>query len=139
MIPILEFSSAEHRDIRPGYPEPGIFHPEWYCSICGKLVPAGHSACHIHEVDRYISGTFCATSGANIPDHADEIKFVIDSLIITLKCVVIRPSHNTNGNKIVSSAPIDAQCKRVYYTFEASSIEYDTGEERGKNDEEMPI
>lgn len=139
MIPILEFSSTEHRDIRPGYPEPGIFHPEWYCSICGKLVPAGHSACHMHEVDRHISGTFCATSGANIPDHADEIKFVIDSLIITLKCVVIRPSHNTNGNKIVSSAPIDAQCKRVYYTFDASSIEYDTGEERGKNDEEMPI
>ena len=139
MIPILEFSSAEHRDIRPGYPEPGIFHPEWYCSICGKLVPAGHSACHMHEVDRYISGTFCATSGANIPDHADEIKFVIDSLIITLKCVVIRPSPNTNGNKIVPSAPIDAQCKRVYYTFDASSIEYDTGEERGKNDEEMPI
>jgi hypothetical protein len=85
----------------------------------------------MHEVDRrHISGTFCATSGANIPDHADEIKFVVDSLIITLKYVVIRPSPNTNGNKIVSSAPIDAQCKRVYYTFEASSIEYDIGEEQ---------
>ena len=85
----------------------------------------------MHEVDpRHISGTFCATSGANIPDHAGEIKFVLDSLIITLECVMIRPSSNTNGNKIVSSAPIDAQCKRVYYTFEASSIEYDTGEEQ---------
>ena len=85
----------------------------------------------MHEADpRHISGTFCATSGANIPDHADEIKFVLDSLIITLECVTIRPSSNTNGNKIVSSAPIDAQCKRVYYTFEASSIEYDTGEEQ---------
>ncbi len=129
MIPILEFSSAEHRDIRPGYPEPSIFHPEWYCSICGKLVPAGHSACHMHEVDRHISGTFCATSGANIPDHADEIKFVVDSLIITLKYAVIRPSPGMNGNKIVSSAIVDAQCKRCYI-FEASGIEYDTGEER---------
>jgi len=94
----------------------------------------------MHEVDPpRISGAFCATNDADIPDHADEIKFVVDSLIITLKYVVIRPSPNTNGNKIVSSVPIDAQCKRVYYTFDASSIEYDTGEERGKNDEEMPI
>jgi hypothetical protein len=47
----------------------------------------------MHEVDPpRISGAFCATSGANIPDHADEIKFVVDSLIITLKYVVIRPS-----------------------------------------------
>ena len=119
MIPILEFSSKEPRGIRPGHPEPSIFR--------------------MHEVDRHIRGTFCATSGANIPDHADEIKFVVDGLIITLKHMKIWSSSNTNGNKMVSSAPIDAQCKRMYYTFEASSIEYDTGEERGKNDEEMPI
>lgn len=128
MIPILEFSSAEHRDIRPGYPVPSIFHPGWHCSICGESVPSGHSAHHMHEVDRHIRGTFCATSGANIPDHADEIKFVVDGLIITLKHMKIWSSSNTNGNKMVSSAPIDAQCKRMYYTFEASSIEYDTGE-----------
>ena len=129
MIPILEFSSTEHRDIRPGYPEPGIFHPEWYCSICGKLVPAGHSACHMHEVDRYISGAFCATNDTDIPDHADDIRFVMDRLVITLKYAVIRPSPGMNGNKIVSSEIVDAQCKR-YYTFEASDIEYDTGEEQ---------
>lgn len=84
----------------------------------------------MHEVDPpHISGAFCATNDADIPDHADEIKFVVDSLIITLKYAVIRPSPGMNGNKIVSSAIVDAQCKRCYI-FEASGIEYDTGEER---------
>ena len=139
MIPILEFSSTEHRDIRPGYPVPNIFSPGWHCSICGEPVPDRHSAYHMHEVGpRHIGGAFCATNDADIPDHADEIRFAVDDLIITLTYAEIRPSPNINGNKIVSSAIVDAQCKR-YYTFEASSIEYDTGEERGKNDEEMPI
>lgn len=128
MIPILEFSSTKHRDIRPGYPVPGMIIPGWHCSICGAPVSSGHG--HMHEVDPpRISGAFCATNDADIPDHADEIKFVVDSLIITLKYAVIRPSPGMNGNKIVSSAIVDAQCKRCYI-FEASGIEYDTGEEQ---------
>lgn len=106
MIPILEFSSTTHRDIRSGHPVPGINPP-------------------------HISGTFCATSDTKIPDHAQEIKFVVDNLIIILKYAVIKPSTGTNENKIVSSASIDAQRKCVYYAFEASDIEYDIGEERG--------
>lgn len=132
MIPILEFSSTTHRDIRPGYPRAGHFHPGLYCSICGKPVHDGHRAGHMHEINPpHISGTFCATSDTKIPDHAQEIKFVVDNLIIILKCAVIKPSTGTNENKIVSSASIDAQRKCMYYAFEASDIEYDIGEERG--------
>ena len=133
MIPILEFSSETHRDIRPGHPVPGIFHPGWYCRICGEPVNGGHRAGHMHEIDpTYISGTFCVTSDTKIPDLAQEIKFVLDNLIITLKYAVIKPSTGTNENKIVSSASIDPQCKRMYYAFEASDIECDIGEERGE-------
>lgn len=133
MIPILEFSSTTHRDIRSGHPVPGIFRPGWYCSICGEPVHDGHGACHMHEINPpHISGTFCATSDAKIPDHAQEIKFVLDNLIIILKYAVIRPSSapGVNENKIMSSASIDAQRKCMYYAFEASSIEYDIGEEQ---------
>jgi len=133
LIPILEFSYTIRKDVQRGYPEPDVCGTGWHCSICGEPVSGGHVACHMHEINPpHISGTFCATSDTKIPDHAQEIKFVVDNLIIILKYAVIKPSTGTNENKIVSSASIDAQRKCMYYAFEASDIEYDIGEERGE-------
>ena len=126
MISILEFSAEENRDIRPGYPEPDMFGSGWHCSICGEVVSGSGAACHMHEVGpRSVSGTFCTINDNKIPDHAPEIKFVLDNMIITLKYATIRPAPHLDGNKIVSSAPVDVQYKRVCYAFEASGIEYD--------------
>ena len=130
MITILEFSVTEERDIRPGYPEPDMCGTGWHCSICGEKVSSSHSACHMHEVGpRSVSGTFCALSNNKIPDQAQEIQLKIDdttkgSLIITLKYAMIRPGTGMKGYAIVSSVPIDAQYKRVYYSFNASGIDY---------------
>lgn len=126
MISILEFSATEKRDIRPGCPEPDMCGTGWHCSICGEKVSSSQSACHMHEVDpRSVSGTFCALSDNKIPDHAREIQFLLDNIIITLKCAIIRPAPHVSECAVVSSAPVDARYERVYYAFEASNIEYD--------------
>lgn len=128
MITILEFSVTEERDIRPGYPEPDMCGTGWHCSICGEKVSSSHSACHMHEVGpRSVSGTFCVLGGdSKIPDHAQEIQFLLDNnLIITLKYAIIRPARGMKSPAIVSLEPVDAQYKRVYYAFEASGIEHD--------------
>lgn len=129
MIPILEFSSTKHRDIRPGYPVPGMIIPGWHCSICGEKVSSSHGACHMHEVGpQDVSGTFCALDDSKIPDRAQDIQFLLDNMIITLKCAIIRPARGMKSPKIVSLEPVNTQYKRMYYAFEASGIEYSVGE-----------
>lgn len=128
LIPILEFSYTIRKDVQRGYPEPDMCGGTgWHCSICGEPVSGGHVACHMHEVGpRRVSGTFCVLSDNKIPDRAQQvIQFLLDNMIITLKHVMIRPASCMKGPKIVSSKPVDAQYKRVYYAFEASGIEHD--------------
>jgi hypothetical protein len=131
LIPILEFSYTIRKDVQRGYPEPDVCGTGWHCSICGESVLGSHTACHMHEVGPpTISGTFCTSSKNKIPDHAQEIIFVLDDAVITLKYIVTEVSSDTNGPKIVSLASVDTQYKKTYYSFVALYMKIDIKEEK---------